>query len=145
MLKSLDVFVKEQRIGAARISPAIGHFSQVVLKHFDRESKQYLDNNINEQVEVASLIGDVVAAPSGDPAIHIHVVVGKRDGSAMAGHLAAARVWLTLLNRADGKSGAFGVQIVPEQYDGCGDKKKKKKKKKKKIARCYQKVQQEAR
>ena len=66
VLKSLDVFVKEQRIGAAQIT-GIGAFSQVVLKYFDWESKQYLDNNVNEQVEVASLIGDVAAAPSGDP------------------------------------------------------------------------------
>ncbi len=95
VLKSLNSFVKEQRIGAAQIT-GIGAFSHVVLKYFDWESKQYLDNPVNEQVEVASLIGDVAVAPSGDPAIHIHVVVGKRDGSAMAGHLGVARVRPTL-------------------------------------------------
>jgi hypothetical protein len=44
------------------------HVSDVVLKYFDWERKKYLDNPINEQVEVASLIGDVAASPSGKPA-----------------------------------------------------------------------------
>jgi len=39
---------------------------------------------------VASLIGDVAQAPSRAPTLHIHVVVGKRDGTAMVGHLAQA-------------------------------------------------------
>jgi len=95
VLKSLGAFVKERQISAAQIT-GIGAFSQVVLKYFDWDSKRYLDNPVNEEVEVASLIGDVAVAPSGEPAIHIHVVVGKRDGSAMAGHLGAARVRPTL-------------------------------------------------
>jgi predicted DNA-binding protein with PD1-like motif len=51
---------------------------------------------VREQVEVASLIGDVAESPSGGPALHIHLVVGKRDGSAMAGHLGEAHVRPTL-------------------------------------------------
>jgi predicted DNA-binding protein with PD1-like motif len=51
---------------------------------------------VNEQVEVASLIGDVATAPSGEPALHIHLVVGRRDGTAMAGHLGQAHVRPTL-------------------------------------------------
>ena len=95
VLACLQSFVREHRIAAAQIS-GIGAFSQVVLKYFDWESKQYQDNTVHEQVEVASLIGDVAVGPSGDPAIHAHVVVGRRDGSAMAGHLGAARVRPTL-------------------------------------------------
>jgi hypothetical protein len=36
---------------------------------------------------VASLIGDIADDPEGKPALHIHIVVGTRDGSAKAGHL----------------------------------------------------------
>lgn len=50
---------------------------------------------LNEQIEVASLLGDVAEA-DGKPAIHIHIVVGRRDGSAMAGHLGEAHVRPTL-------------------------------------------------
>ena len=43
-----------------------------------------------------SLIGDIAEGPDGKPSIHVHLVVGKRDGTAMAGHLAEARVRPTL-------------------------------------------------
>jgi predicted DNA-binding protein with PD1-like motif len=64
--------------------------------YFDWEKKQYLRLPVREQVEVASLIGDVAQAPSGTPALHIHLVVGKRDGAAMAGHLGEGHVRPTL-------------------------------------------------
>lgn len=95
VLKCLQSFVTDQRIRAAEFT-AIGAFSDVVLKYFDWQTKKYIENRINEQIEVASLIGDVAASPSGEPAIHVHLVVGKRDGSAMAGHLGEAHVRPTL-------------------------------------------------
>ena len=51
---------------------------------------------VTEQVEVASLLGDVAQAPDGKPALHIHLVVGKPDGTAMAGHLGEGHVRPTL-------------------------------------------------
>lgn len=95
VLTCLQSFVSDHRISAAQMT-AIGAFSDVVLKYFDWETKKYIDNRVNEQVEVASLIGDVATAPSGEPALHIHLVVGRRDGSAMAGHLGQAHVRPTL-------------------------------------------------
>jgi predicted DNA-binding protein with PD1-like motif len=91
----LQEFVTRERIFAAQIT-AIGAFSDVVLMYFDWEKKKYLPIPVHEQVEVASLIGDVAESPSGEPALHIHLVVGKRDGSAMAGHLGKAHVRPTL-------------------------------------------------
>jgi predicted DNA-binding protein with PD1-like motif len=91
----LGSFAKQQRISAAQIT-AIGAFSSLVLKYFDWEKKQYLDNPVKEQVEVASLIGDVALAPSGEPSIHVHLVVGRRDGTALAGHLGSGVVRPTL-------------------------------------------------
>lgn len=64
--------------------------------YFDWEKKEYQRIPVHEQVEVASLIGDVAEAPSGQPALHIHLVVGRRNGSAMAGHLGEAHVRPTL-------------------------------------------------
>jgi predicted DNA-binding protein with PD1-like motif len=95
VLKSLQSFVNGQRIAAAQFT-AIGALSDVVLKYFDWETKKYLEIGVAEQVEVASLIGDVATAPSGEPALHVHLVVGKHDGTAMAGHLGEAHVRPTL-------------------------------------------------
>ncbi len=91
----LQRFARDQHIAAAQIT-AIGAFESVVLKYFDWASKKYLDNRVDEQVEVASLTGDVALAPSGEPALHIHLVVGRRDGTALAGHLGSAKVRPTL-------------------------------------------------
>jgi len=96
VMASLQSFVKERRIAAAQITAAIGAFKSLELKYFDWESKTYLSNRIDEQVEVASLIGDVALAPTGEPALHIHLVVGRRDGTALAGHLGSAIVRPTL-------------------------------------------------
>jgi hypothetical protein len=46
---------------------------------------------LKEQVELLSLIGDV-AVKEGEPQVHAHLVVGRRDGSAHGGHLLEARV-----------------------------------------------------
>ena len=62
---------------------------------YDRDKKDYLDNPINEQVEVLSLIGDI-ALDELEPKIHAHVVVSKPDGTAHGGHILEAHVWPTL-------------------------------------------------
>jgi predicted DNA-binding protein with PD1-like motif len=67
-----------------------------LLGYFDWESKDYTRNEINEQVEVASLTGDVALGPDGEPVLHIHCVLGRRDGTAVAGHLIKATIRPTL-------------------------------------------------
>jgi predicted DNA-binding protein with PD1-like motif len=95
VMACLRSFVETEGILAAQFS-AIGAFSEAVLKYFDWEAKTYRDIPIREQVEVASLIGDVAESPDGNSALHIHTVLGRSDGSAMAGHLGKANVRPTL-------------------------------------------------
>jgi predicted DNA-binding protein with PD1-like motif len=94
-IQQLNSFINEQKITAAQIT-AIGAFNDVTLLYFDWQKKDYIKIPVREQVEVASLIGDVAQAPSGEPALHIHLVVGRRDGTAMAGHLGEGHVRPTL-------------------------------------------------
>jgi predicted DNA-binding protein with PD1-like motif len=94
-MSCLQTFVEKERISAAQFT-AIGALSDARLNYFDWEQKAYLPIPVTEQVEVASLIGDVALSPEGKPALHIHVVLGRRDGSALAGHLAEAHVRPTL-------------------------------------------------
>ena len=95
VMKALQSFVEREHIAAAQFT-AIGALSDAVLMYFDWQKKDYLRIPVTEQVEVASMIGDVALAPSGDPALHVHLVIGKRDGTAMAGHLGEAHVRPTL-------------------------------------------------
>lgn len=95
VMACLKRFVEQENVSAAQFS-AIGAFSDAVLNYFDWESKDYLKIPVREQVEVASLNGDVAAAPDGSRALHVHTVLGRRDGSAIAGHLSEAHVRPTL-------------------------------------------------
>jgi predicted DNA-binding protein with PD1-like motif len=90
VLSSLNDFLKRENVHAAQLT-AIGALSELVLMYFDWEKKEYQKRPVKEQVEVASLIGDVAEGPDGAATLHIHIVVGTRDGSAKAGHLGEAR------------------------------------------------------
>ncbi len=95
VLSSIGNFVIQEKISTAQLT-AIGALSDVMLKYFDWDEKRYREIPVREQVEVASLLGDVALDPDGKPTLHIHLVVGKRDGSALAGHLGQAHVRPTL-------------------------------------------------
>ncbi len=95
VFSSLTEFARRERISAAQLT-AIGALSEVELKYFDWDRKEYQKIPVREQVEVASLVGDVALSPQGEPALHAHVVLGRRDGSALAGHLGSGHVRPTL-------------------------------------------------
>lgn len=99
-MATLQSFAEAERLTAAHFT-AIGAFSRAVISYFDRERKAYLGIPVEEQVEVAAFTGDVAIDPEGRPALHAqalhaHVVLGRRSGSALAGHLAEAHVRPTL-------------------------------------------------
>ena len=93
-MSELEQYARERGLTAASFT-GIGAFEEVVLGYFDRERKEYSEIPVREQVEVLSLAGDVAVA-DGEPKVHAHVVVGKRDGTAHGGHLLRASVWPTL-------------------------------------------------
>jgi predicted DNA-binding protein with PD1-like motif len=73
----------------------IGAFQRATLGFFDRETMEYLEIPVGEQVEVLSLVGNI-ALNNGKPKVHAHVVVGYRDGRAAGGHVLEGYVWPTL-------------------------------------------------
>ncbi|WCR11037.1 DNA-binding protein [Paracoccus stylophorae] len=93
-VKSLLTFARQNDVTAARFT-ALGAFSSVTLGFFDFGRKDYQRIPINEQVEVASLIGDFAVAHDGVK-LHAHVVVAKKDGTAHGGHLLEGHVHPTL-------------------------------------------------
>lgn len=81
-------FAQEYHVTSGHFT-AIGALSSAVLAWFDPQKKMYCENPIHEQVEVGSMIGDF-ALYEGKPALHTHMVVGHRDGTASAGHVIEA-------------------------------------------------------
>jgi predicted DNA-binding protein with PD1-like motif len=94
VMEPLLGFLRVRSIGAARLT-AIGALESVTLGYFDWDSKEYEQRVIEEQTELLSLTGDV-ALQDGEPQVHAHVVVGRRDGTAWGGHLMDAVVRPTL-------------------------------------------------
>ena len=94
-MTELTAFAREQEVTGAAIT-GLGAFEEAVLRYFDWEARDYIDIPVMEQVEVAALVGDIGEGPQGEPAVHVHLVLGRRDGSAMAGHLKSGRVRPTL-------------------------------------------------
>ena len=91
LASGLKQFAQEQNLAGSSFK-AIGALSSVKLGYFDWETKQYRTSvDLNEQVELLSLVGDV-ALSNGEPQVHAHVVIGRSDGSARGGHLQQARV-----------------------------------------------------
>lgn len=94
-MSCLQRFAEAERISAAQVT-ALGAFQRAELSFFDWESKEYRPIPVGEQAEVASLLGDIALDADGKPSLHLHAVLGRRDGSALAGHLVTGIVRPTL-------------------------------------------------
>jgi predicted DNA-binding protein with PD1-like motif len=86
--------VRSAGIRAAQVT-AVGALRAATLGYFDRETKQYLPIEVEEQVEVLSIVGDI-AVKDGEPVLHAHAVLGRRTGETVGGHLQGGAVWPTL-------------------------------------------------
>lgn len=91
---SLRDFDGQQRLRGTRFR-AIGAFPQAVLGYFDWECKTYERIPVAEQVEAVSLTGDV-ALKDHHPDLHVHAVLGQRDGHTLGGPLPEGTVCRTL-------------------------------------------------
>jgi uncharacterized protein len=87
-------FALEHRLGGSHFT-AVGAFSRAVVAYFEWPARQYRHIAIDEQVEVLSLVGDIVIERD-LPTVHAHVVLGKSDASAHGGHLIEGHVRPTL-------------------------------------------------
>ena len=94
VMECIQSFAKQQNLKASQFS-AIGAFSKVTLSYFDFSIKDYKKIEVNEQVEVLNVAGDI-SLYNDEFKIHAHVVVGKQDGTAHGGHLMKAFAHPTL-------------------------------------------------
>src|SRR5580704_1978190 len=91
LAKGLLEFANQEKLSAASFK-AVGALSSLRLGWFSWESKKYEPSvTLDEQVELLSLIGDV-ALYQGKPVVHAYAVVGKKDGTALGGHLLEAHI-----------------------------------------------------
>jgi hypothetical protein len=94
VVASLLAFARDHGVTSGRLT-GIGAFSDAVLGFFDLARQDYERIPVKQQVEVLALLG-VFATLADEVKLHAHVVLGRRDGSALGGHLLEARVRPTL-------------------------------------------------
>jgi uncharacterized protein len=94
VLAALRAFAEEHGVRGASFV-AIGAFRKATVAYWNPETKEYEHIAVDEQVEVLSLAGNI-GADGAETKIHAHATLGRRDGSAIGGHLIAATVFPTL-------------------------------------------------
>ena len=93
LIESITRLAAEENLAASEFT-AIGALASAQLACFDPESREYVDIPVDDQVELASLNGRITRPETGegDPHLHVHCVLSRADGSAIAGHLMEAEV-----------------------------------------------------
>jgi predicted DNA-binding protein with PD1-like motif len=92
--EELAAFARDNDLTGAALT-AVGAARAVTLGYFDPELMHYRSTEFDEQLEVLSLVGDVTVK-DGTPAVHAHVVLGRKDGTTLGGHVQHLEVWPTL-------------------------------------------------
>jgi predicted DNA-binding protein with PD1-like motif len=85
LMQGLRSFARSEQITAASLT-GIGGFSGATLAYFDWGSRSYQNIPVHEQVEVASLVGDI-ALKEAEPEVHLHAVVSDAMGRTVDGHV----------------------------------------------------------
>lgn len=75
---------------------AVGAFRRAELWFWNPATREYEPHAIEEQCEVVACSGNLGTGPDGAPALHLHAALGRRDLTALAGHLAWGEVHPTL-------------------------------------------------
>jgi len=94
VVDELVAFAEEHDLSASHLT-AIGAFHQALLGFYNLEEKRFEEIPVDEQVEVLSMTGNVTRY-DGSAQLHAHVVLGRRDGATVGGHLLGATVNPTL-------------------------------------------------
>ena len=92
--KALTEFAGQNAIAGASLH-GIGAFARAAIAYWNPQTREYEEIAVDEQVEVLSLSGSLATAGE-EIKLHAHVILGKRDGSTIGGHLLRATVYPTL-------------------------------------------------
>ncbi len=87
-------FLAAQSIEGASFT-GLGAFQRSRIAFFDVDARQYRDIELDEQLEVLSLVGNV-AVHDEALLVHAHVTLGRSDGTTLGGHLRQGIVRPTL-------------------------------------------------
>lgn len=97
-ITAIKAFAAAQDLEGSTVA-GIGAFEKCAFGHFNPVTKVFTRNDLADQAEVLSMVGNIAGSPDEDdddgdgdadaagPHLHIHCVVGLRDASTRGGHL----------------------------------------------------------
>ena len=86
VLDELAAVARHEGFAAAEFR-AIGALRRARLSFYDQQAKAYGEFDLDEELEIVSLLGTVTRR-DGAPAVHAHAVLSASDGRAFGGHVA---------------------------------------------------------
>ena len=90
-IEGLDAFASRENLEDASFT-GIGALKAATLARYNNETEDLEPIPFaDEQVEVLSMIGEITEK-DGAPHVHVHVVLGREDGTTRGGHLVRAIV-----------------------------------------------------
>ncbi|MGQ9603616.1 MAG: PPC domain-containing DNA-binding protein [bacterium] len=93
LLESMALLLKKEKVFSGFVIGGVGMLKPVTLG-FYKGGGDYRKIEVREESELCSLNGNISVFEN-DLFLHLHGVVGRQDGSAVAGHILSARVHLT--------------------------------------------------
>jgi predicted DNA-binding protein with PD1-like motif len=95
IVSGIAEFAEKNHVTTAHFS-AIGAIDKGTLGWFDPDKRAYKKIEVNSEVEILTLTGNIATGPNGKPNVHAHIIVGMPDGQARGGHLVEGYISLTL-------------------------------------------------
>jgi predicted DNA-binding protein with PD1-like motif len=91
-----DVLAQASELGVqTALVAGIGAIDRAVIALYDLKERRYIETVLEEELELAALQGNLTRV-DGAPFLHAHVVLTRRDGQALGGHLMSARISVTV-------------------------------------------------
>jgi len=92
LVKFVEDFARKNGINAGIVN-AIGTLKNARLGYFNKEKGKYEEIDIRGYRELLSAMGNI-SLKNGDVFVHIHVVLGDREGNTVGGHLIEGKVFV---------------------------------------------------
>lgn len=94
VVESLTRLAEAEEMGYATLT-GIGAVRRASLAYYNVDTREYETHDLEEQLEVVSLVGNV-SLRDGNPFLHVHAALGRRDLTMVGGHLMDAVAHATL-------------------------------------------------
>lgn len=85
LYESLTKIVVDEKIDLGRII-AIGATTHAVVAYYDQNEKKYMNMEFTGGMEILTCSGNV-SLRDGKPFVHIHILLGDRQGKVFGGHV----------------------------------------------------------